>query len=609
MLRGIFFEDFQGFKGQNSCRLAPITLIFGPNASGKSSFARAIKLLKVLHGNKYESNEKLVQRSQSEATLAFGWSATEAKANSFTLGLTLSNSDELVAGVSAEPFKQEVQSAEFRLSLATSLNQYSMSQTITFLPSKTPVFLERFVFSIPLADLTDELLAELKKNLEMVLERLKEFEGPSDFQHQSKAQETPDEESRNIVISAQDLERRFSQREKSRSFEEEQIEWFNSNQNIVTFNASSLWGANFKNYVLAALLNLEYLGSKGSFPEPIREFQQIKFDSSTDVLQVNSWHEVLNEDEPGFDYVHLTEENSEFGKGEEIDLSVDENVLDNLLPLIYRNGMLFRYSKAVQYEADPITGEDPYNYQDWGAEGDELYAFDSAVAFHRNSESLWLELENAKFIEGWRGIPTRQSGPNQLSTVSKPVIDSVNAELARLTDGRYQYLVNRVDALRPEMSATDPKIRDLYTNVEIPFTEAGTGLSQILPILLDLYDPEREGLTFIEEPELHLHPKLQADLMDSIVNRCVLNDDESSQRQFILETHSESMLLRLQKRIRNGDIAKDDVCVLYVEAVNPAYSEDGKGFNRITELSLDHFGDVIDPFPISFVDLRLSDLL
>jgi predicted ATPase len=84
--------------------------------------------------------------------------------------------------------------------------------------------------------------------------------------------------------------------------------------------------------------------------------------------------------------------------------------------------------------------------------------------------------------------------------------------------------------------------------------------------------------------------------------------EDGDARQFILETHSESMLLRLQKRIRNGDISGDDVAVLFMESVSPEDSDDGQGFNKVTELKIDHLGDVIDPFPVSFVDLRIRDL-
>jgi hypothetical protein len=45
-----------------------------------------------------------------------------------------------------------------------------------------------------------------------------------------------------------------------------------------------------------------------------------------------------------------------------------------------------------------------------------------------------------------------------------------------------------------------------------------------------------------------------------------------------------------------------------MESVSPEESDDGQGFNKVTELKIDHLGDVIDPFPVSFVDLRIRDL-
>jgi predicted ATPase len=601
MIRGIYFEDFQGFKGSNSCRLAPITLIYGPNASGKSTFARAIKLLKLIHGNKYGSNENLVKGSESEAFRAYGWSPSKSKPNAFTLGLKLESLDDPLDGVSDSIFTPEVDSADFRFTLATSLNQYAISQTITSRPSQNPIFMHKFRLNLPQADLTDALLAELKEHLEEVRHRFDVFEEALiDQEPSSEDESSTPRPVTSVSIATAQIEFQKSKRQKSKALEAELIEWFNSSQQIATFLEPTIWEPNFKVAVNAALYFLDSLRKVADFPVATGEFQQIVFDSNTGNLQLQEWFEYENED------IHDDEQHAEASN---LDFSVSQEKLNFLLPIIYRNGMLFRYSKVVDHETNPLVEEDPYGYQDWCTDADELYAHESAVAFHRNSEALWLELENAKFIEGVLEVPTEQYGPNQLSSVSKEVLASVNSELSRLTDGRYQYVVNRTDALRPERSTTDPKVRDLFTEVEIPFTEAGSGLSRILPILMDLHDPSRRGLTFIEEPELHLHPRLQADLMDGIVNRLISEDENAAARQFVLETHSESMLLRLQKRIRNGDISKEDVCVLYVEAVNPIYCEDGRGYNRITELSLDHFGDVLDPFPVSFVDLRLNDLL
>ena len=63
----------------------------------------------------------------------------------------------------------------------------------------------------------------------------------------------------------------------------------------------------------------------------------------------------------------------------------------------------------------------------------------------------------------------------------------------------------------------------------------------------------------VEEPEVHLHPKLQADLGDLIIESSLKNDN-----QIILETHSEDLLLRVLKKIRKKTISPHFVSANYV---------------------------------------------
>ena len=86
-------------------------------------------------------------------------------------------------------------------------------------------------------------------------------------------------------------------------------------------------------------------------------------------------------------------------------------------------------------------------------------------------------------------------------------------------------------------------IVDLHTGVEVNLPDVGVGTSQLLPILIQgLIAPP--GATFLlEQPEIHLHPKAQADLADFFI--------EVTKRGVgvIVETHSEHLITRLQRRI------------------------------------------------------------
>ncbi len=217
------------------------------------------------------------------------------------------------------------------------------------------------------------------------------------------------------------------------------------------------------------------------------------------------------------------------------------------------------------------------------------------------------ELYSTSFIEPLRPVPPKfelVSGlhDQELDSLSDSEEEHMmqNKLMEQLTGGRYglQTSLRKVQDL--DVSVKSQVVIDQHTGVELGFDQVGMGLSQVLPIVQDLCSGS--GLTFVEQPELHLHPKMQSALMDGFID-AVLADDS---RQFVLETHSESMLLRTQKRIREGKISADKVAILFVDS---GELDDGTKFNSIEKLALDHVGDFIDPLPISFMDLRMQDLL
>lgn len=103
-------------------------------------------------------------------------------------------------------------------------------------------------------------------------------------------------------------------------------------------------------------------------------------------------------------------------------------------------------------------------------------------------------------------------------------------------------------------------------------SDTGFGYSQILPIITQLWDlstrenPRRgEGVPLviaIEQPELHLHPALQAKLTDAFIAALRLAKQNGYQLQLILETHSETIVNYLGNAIAIGAIDKEDVSVV-----------------------------------------------
>jgi len=76
--------------------------------------------------------------------------------------------------------------------------------------------------------------------------------------------------------------------------------------------------------------------------------------------------------------------------------------------------------------------------------------------------------------------------------------------------------------------------------------DIGVGISQLLPVVVAsvLF---KDALISIEQPELHVHPRLQTELADMFIRYAL-----DSGNQFLLETHSEHLMLRLLRRVRDS---------------------------------------------------------
>ena len=95
--------------------------------------------------------------------------------------------------------------------------------------------------------------------------------------------------------------------------------------------------------------------------------------------------------------------------------------------------------------------------------------------------------------------------------------------------------------------------------VSVALADVGFGVSQLLPFIVQSLVSEKQIIS-IEQPEVHVHPKLQADLGDLLAEAI----KKPRQNRFIVETHSEHPILRLQRLIYEKKIKPEDVSVIYV---------------------------------------------
>ncbi len=142
---------------------------------------------------------------------------------------------------------------------------------------------------------------------------------------------------------------------------------------------------------------------------------------------------------------------------------------------------------------------------------------------------------------------------------------------------------------------------DKRTKTVVSHKDVGIGISQILPVLVNAYASKNKMIA-IEQPELHLHPAIQAELGDVFIESAI----GGNKNKFILETHSEHLILRVMRRIRetsNGTLPKDelsikpsDVSIIYVEPM------DFGGGSMLRFLELDEQGELLDPWPGGFFE-------
>jgi predicted ATPase len=161
-------------------------------------------------------------------------------------------------------------------------------------------------------------------------------------------------------------------------------------------------------------------------------------------------------------------------------------------------------------------------------------------------------------------------------------------------------------------------LKERRSKVLVSPADVGFGVGQLLPILV-------EGIAYpgsiicVEQPEIHLHPRLQGHLADFFVETCMQGQVDHSERsrrsrrvggvarreqrnQWIVETHSEALMLRLRRRIREGTLDPNMVSVLYVA---PGVS----GGSVVKPIKLNHDGDFEDEWPGGFFEERFDDLL
>jgi len=177
--------------------------------------------------------------------------------------------------------------------------------------------------------------------------------------------------------------------------------------------------------------------------------------------------------------------------------------------------------------------------------------------------------------------------------------------MAAIRSGRsldvYQEELDEIRAQKPEKRLY---LLEEAKSIKVLPQDIGVGISQMLPVVVGAVVAENNILA-IEQPELHIHPKLQVGLGDLFIQ-----EGASRSNCFIIETHSEHLMLRIMRRIREtfdnelppgvAGLTSDQIAVYHVES-----KEEGTVFHHIR---IDESGDFLDRWPEGFFEERDEEL-
>lgn len=189
----------------------------------------------------------------------------------------------------------------------------------------------------------------------------------------------------------------------------------------------------------------------------------------------------------------------------------------------------------------------------------------------------------------WQGTQSQSIGPrgqNTLNALIASVRESVQRSdlilaVAAWLDRLGLAVEFKLSAIDQDRRFYEPRVTTYSEAGDSSLLDAGFGISQVLPVLTLLFLAPTHSIILIEQPELHLHPNAQAQLADLF-----LHVARTRNLQIIIESHSEHLLRRIQRRIAEP---KDKFAT--PENIRAYFCEPGSEGSSIREVKVDEYGD------------------
>ena len=288
---------------------------------------------------------------------------------------------------------------------------------------------------------------------------------------------------------------------------------------------------------------------------------------------------------------------SAFGQQRDEDQGIVESIEQTLSHLILGPSQLLRqFLKSTRYigplRETPDRNYSPPRYADPSRWSSGLGAWDAL----QNGSDKFVQI-----VGDWLGDADKLNSGYRIERRRFKEIDLADPLMMKLVTGRAFDEADEDE--RIDIDATPTLSRLVIvpqdSKLELRPHDVGVGISQVVPVVVTALADERKLLA-IEQPELHLHPKIQAELGDLFIE-AALGD---RQHLVILETHSELIPLRLMRRIREtseltlppgkSPLTSKDVGIYYIETHDSA--------TITTHLELSQQGQLLDPWPEGFFE-------
>ena len=164
---------------------------------------------------------------------------------------------------------------------------------------------------------------------------------------------------------------------------------------------------------------------------------------------------------------------------------------------------------------------------------------------------------------------------------------SIQKEL--MTFGKASGLFQDISVRKLGNSTNDPfQLQVKARGPKVNIIDVGYGVNQILPILVRILRRGTPSGFLIQQPEVHLHPKGQAELASLLIAL-----SQKLKHSFVVETHSDYMIDRARIEIRKGNIRPEDVSLIYLEPKQRSVKAHNISFDRMGNLmgTPNHYGE------------------